>query len=205
MHSKTPGRNYFPIISPNSIAPVQGLKSPPAFLTRVVIHRPTQDAVLLRGTAIKTYYSTEFNSRTLEKSLGSGVALGYPAIWAQALYKERPQVPSLQKWDRKHVVSGSHHQTPSFPLVRSLSITDGHTDKEQPGTDLVLPEAHPFTSRESREQRWQTEAVLHIPAEKDCAHLETDVGSPGERVFSAVGLLCALEILLTRMVGDLHL
>lgn len=150
MHSKTPGRNYFPIISPNSIAPVQGLKSPPAFLTRVVIHRPTQDAVLLRGTAIKTYYSTEFNSRTLEKSLGSGVALGYPAIWAQALYKEQPQVPPLQKWDRKHIVSGSHHQTPSFPLVRSLSITDGHTDKEQPGTDLALPEAHPFTSRESR-------------------------------------------------------
>lgn len=92
--------------------------------------------------------------------------------------------------------SGSHHQTPSFPLVHALSITDGHTEKEQPGTGLALLKAHSFTSRESRAQRWQTEPVLHVPL---------PVCSPGERVFSVVALPCALESLLTRTVRDLHL
>lgn len=70
---------------------------------------------------------------------------------------------------------------------------------------MALLNAHPFTGRESRAQRWQTEPVLHIFLEKDHVHLEQGVGSPGERVFSVVALLCALESLLTRMVRDLHL
>lgn len=179
--------------------------SSPAFMTRFVVHRLTQAAVLLSETIIRTCCYTQFNSRTLEKCLGRGVALGHPAVWAQVLYEDWPQVPSLQKWDRNHIFSGSHHQTPSFPLVHALSITDGHNDKEQPGTDLALLKAQPFTRRGSREQRGQDRSFAPYSSEKDHAHLETGVGSPGERVFSVVALLSALESVLTRMVRDFHL
>lgn len=128
-------------------------------MTRVVIHRLTQAGVLVSETVIRTCYYTPEHL----KKLWTGEWL-----WDILQFGHKPCIRTdlrflpFKNGTETTFFSGSHCQTPGFPLVHALSITDGHTEKEQPGTDLALLKAHPFTSRENRAQRCQTEAVLHI-------------------------------------------
>lgn len=135
-------------------------------MTRVVIHSLTQAAVLLSETVIRTCYYTQLNSRTLGKNWAGEWLWDILKFEHKLCIRTDLRFHPFKNGTENTFFSGSHHQTPSFPLVHGLSITDSHTEEEQPGTDLALLSAHPLTSRESRAQRWQTEPVLHIPQKK---------------------------------------
>lgn len=103
-----------------------------------------------------------------------------PAILSQALCKKHLQVPPLQKWSRKHFVSGSVRLTPSFPLVHKESTTYCHTKK---ATKIPPVSAHPFKKEKNSgggkkgKQRTEIESVLHSTRAKDDANLEIDMKS----------------------------